>query len=80
MTRATFATRANLDLIEANYQRWRADPASVEESWRLFFEGFELGQSQAPAAAAGAVHAGILRLIHAYRVVGHLIARLDEMR
>src|SRR5207253_1781337 len=34
---------------------------------------------QAPAAPQGAVHAGILRLIHAYRVVGHLIARLDPL-
>src|SRR5205823_3785056 len=79
MTRATFATRWNLDLIEAQYQRWRADPNSVEDSWRLFFEGFELGQAQpVPVAPAGAP-ASILRLIHAYRVVGHLVARLDPL-
>src|SRR5215813_8522346 len=44
MNRSTVASRWNLDLIEANHQRWRNDPASVDESWRIFFEGYELGQ------------------------------------
>ena len=39
----TFATRANLDLLEDYYRRWRADPASVDERWQAFFERFELG-------------------------------------
>src|SRR5207245_103994 len=81
MTRATFATRWNLDLIEAQFQRWRADPASVEESWRVFFEGFELGQAQAPTAAdtAQAAQFGVIRLIDAYRDLGHLLAHLDPL-
>ena len=41
MERATVANRWNLDLIEDYYDRWRKDPASVEESWRIFFEGYE---------------------------------------
>ena len=45
MNRSTVANRWNLDLIEENHQRWRNDPASVDESWRIFFEGYELGQS-----------------------------------
>ncbi|MFO0951822.1 MAG: hypothetical protein U0835_11865 [Isosphaeraceae bacterium] len=32
-------------MIEEYHQRWRNDPASVDESWRNFFEGFELAQS-----------------------------------
>ena len=39
----TIAARANLDLIDQNYTRWRKDPASVDPSWSAFFEGFELG-------------------------------------
>ncbi|HYV37727.1 MAG TPA: hypothetical protein VE988_18730, partial [Gemmataceae bacterium] len=57
MTRPSFATRWNLDLIDAQYQRWRDDPASVDDPWRLFFEGFELGQA-CPAVAAAAAPAG----------------------
>ena len=36
--------RWNLSLIEDYYERWRKDPTSVEESWRIFFEGYELGR------------------------------------
>jgi 2-oxoglutarate dehydrogenase E1 component len=82
MSLPTFATRWNADVIEAQYQRWRSDPSSVDESWRLFFEGFDLGQRQTPVALAapsvdGTGQGGIVRLIDAYREVGHLLARLD---
>src|SRR5436190_20632075 len=87
MTRPSFATRWNLDLIDAQYQRWRDDHASVDDGWRLFFEGFELGQARpavAVAASAGSAsdstaQVGIVRLIHVYRHLGHLIARLDPL-
>ncbi len=53
MERATVANRCNLDLIEDYYDRWRKDPGSIEESWRNFFEGYELGhQTGGPPAAA----------------------------
>ncbi len=45
MNRSTVANRWNLDLLEEYHQRWRNDPASVDESWQTFFEGYELGQS-----------------------------------
>ena len=54
MNRSTVANRWNLDLIEENYQRWRNDPASVDESWRIFFEGYELGQTAGDGAAGAA--------------------------
>jgi 2-oxoglutarate dehydrogenase E1 component len=82
MSAPSFATRWNLDLIDAQYQRWREDPASVDDTWRLFFEGFELGQAR-PPVAAGPVDSrgqvGIVRLIDVYRHLGHLIARLDPL-
>ncbi len=52
MERATVANRWNLDLIEDYYGRWRQDPASVEESWRNFFEGYELAQQAGGPGAA----------------------------
>jgi 2-oxoglutarate dehydrogenase E1 component len=80
MTRASFATRWNLAAIEDAYRRWQADPDAVDESWRLFFEGFELGSSPG-AAPAGDRHEqiGIVRLIDAYRDLGHFVARLDPL-
>jgi 2-oxoglutarate dehydrogenase E1 component len=92
MSTPTMATRWNLDAIEDAYRRWREHPASVDESWRLFFEGFELGASRQPPPAASAdgrvreaapaeacEQASIIRLIDAYRDLGHFLARLDPL-
>ena len=38
-----FANPAHLEVLEAQYARWKADPASVERDWQLFFQGFDLG-------------------------------------
>ena len=49
---------ANKDYVAEQYRRWQADPHSVDESWALFFAGFELaakgGNGAAPAAIAAA--------------------------
>ena len=83
MTAGTVADRLNLEFIEALYQRWRRDPQTVEPSWRYFFEGFELGASQPlaprPAAVDGAAQTAIVRLIYAYRDLGHFLAHLDPL-
>src|SRR3982750_3615957 len=73
MNRSTVASRWNLDLIEENYRRWQADPASVEATWRAFFEGYDLGAGRDGAPADGAAldaaraQANVTRLIDAYR-------------
>src|SRR5262245_13172611 len=74
MRRTSFANRANLDLIDEFYQRWRRDPASVDETWRAFFEGFELG-----GTAAGPGQTNVVRLIFAYRDLGHFLAHLNPL-
>jgi 2-oxoglutarate dehydrogenase E1 component len=85
MSRVTFATRWNLDALEDAYQRWQANPQAVDESWQRFFEGFELGQNRpAPAPAGGFPHVcrtqtDIVRLIFAYRSLGHFLANLDPL-
>jgi 2-oxoglutarate dehydrogenase E1 component len=80
MTSPSFATRGNLDVLEAAYQRWRERPDSVDEHWRLFFEGFELGAAgAAPPQPAPASQVGVDQLIYAYRSLGHLLARLDPL-
>src|SRR4051812_33767182 len=84
MSQGSVATRWNLDAIESAYQRWRQDPASVDESWRYFFQGFDLGQQLRPAAPAapGAdakLQTGMVRLVFAYRDIGHFLAHLDPL-
>src|SRR5690349_16580886 len=80
MSRAPLATRWNLDAIEDAYQRWHHDPESVDPSWRLFFEGFELGAARTAAPGFDArSQGGVVRLIYAYRDLGHFLARLDPL-
>jgi 2-oxoglutarate dehydrogenase E1 component len=78
MSHIDFSSRYNLELIEALYERWRRDALSVDETWRVFFEGFDLGQT-GKGADAGAEPGGIVRLINAYRRIGHLFAHLDPL-
>jgi 2-oxoglutarate dehydrogenase E1 component len=80
MIRRSFATRWNLDAIEAAYQRWRLDAASVDETWQVFFEGFELGEtSTVVKALSDRSQTSIVRLIDTYRDLGHFLARLDPL-
>ncbi|MEP6603304.1 MAG: 2-oxoglutarate dehydrogenase E1 component, partial [Spartobacteria bacterium] len=84
--RTSIATRANLDLIEENYQRWQDDPRSVDASWSAFFEGFELGNlpQKNGAAAKTAPREGPLQtridgLVYAYRTLGHTVALINPL-
>jgi 2-oxoglutarate dehydrogenase E1 component len=73
------SSRFNLDLIDAQYQRWRENPNSVDESWRIFFEGFELGRGGGTSKGESKQQIGIVRLINTYRRSGHMFADLDPL-
>src|ERR1700693_2938770 len=87
--RTSIAARANLELIDQNYQRWQEDPASVDPSWSAFFEGFELGNLPQRNGAAVAAPRAVTResplqtridgLVYAYRTLGHTIARVNPL-
>jgi 2-oxoglutarate dehydrogenase E1 component len=77
MTIGTVASPGNLEAIEAAYQRWSRDPQSVDPSWRYFFEGFELGAAR--PSSDGSLQTGVVRLIYAYRLIGHFLAHLDPL-
>ena len=89
MTPTSVVSRANLELVEEYQRRWREDPASVDESWRNFFEGYDLGASllnpdaaphgDSPPPAQQAVKA-VTRLVDAYREMGHTLADLDPLK
>lgn len=87
MNRSTLGSPLNLDLLEATYNQWRREPGSVDPSWNAFFEGFELGlgrSSTTPAQAAVSAEderaqSGIVRLIFAYRDLGHTMANINPL-
>src|SRR5437867_577371 len=84
---SSLATRANLDLLDENYRRWRQNPESVDSGWAAFFEGFELGElPERDGAVArdaegreGSLQSRVDGLVYAYRTLGHTIARLDPL-
>jgi 2-oxoglutarate dehydrogenase E1 component len=77
MPHTSFASRDNLELIEDYYSRWQADPSSVDDRWKAFFEGFELaGRHPGPSDTA---QTDVVRMIYVYRNAGHLQAHLDPL-
>ncbi|MSU79388.1 MAG: 2-oxoglutarate dehydrogenase E1 component [Gemmataceae bacterium] len=80
MSHLAFPFRANLDLVDAQYQRWRADPRTVDDTWNTFFQGFELASDYHPRIVESSqLQAGVIRLIDTYRARGHSYAHLDPL-
>src|SRR5256714_966740 len=85
--RTSIAARANLELIEDNYRRWRQNPESVDSGWAAFFEGFELGETPErngvvvkPAEVReSSLQSRLDVRVYSYRTLGHTIARLDPL-
>ncbi len=84
----------NSDYIESLYQEYLADSNSVDEKWRAFFQGFELGTARTPIHSDieefGAewveaqkklenLQSRVDSLIYHYRDVGHLMAKIDPL-
>jgi 2-oxoglutarate dehydrogenase E1 component len=72
VSRSDAASAENAPQLEALYEQWRRDPASVDAQWNAFFSGFELGCQQLPkrgaapvAKQSAAVSAGAVSAEHA---------------
>ncbi|MDE0836826.1 MAG: 2-oxoglutarate dehydrogenase E1 component [Akkermansiaceae bacterium] len=89
---SSVSARLNADLLDEKYALWCEDPQSVEATWSSFFEGFELGVSQAkekvePQAAGTPPAAGIdlefngkvVGLVYNYRTLGHTQAQINPL-
>src|SRR5260370_39337263 len=71
----SFATQ-NAELVDQYYQLWLSDPQRVDAEWRAFFEGFDLAGRRASDTPTD-IQVATLRLIYAYRDLGHRSAVLD---
>lgn len=78
-----FISQAEPQALEQLYQQYRNNPESVDNSWRLFFKGFDL------ATASYGEDAGspqtqkefqVIGLIQAYRERGHLFTKTNPVR
>ncbi|GAB4259172.1 MAG: 2-oxoglutarate dehydrogenase E1 component [Saprospiraceae bacterium] len=91
MTDFSFIANAHPSYIESLYEQYQKDPNSVEESWRLFFKGFDFNMQVNGAAAANGSASGMsiehirkeLRvhwLIIAHRNRGHLLSTTNPLK
>jgi len=75
----------NADFIDAQYEKWKADPQAVSREWQLFFKGFDIAYDQAPVTAAAGDQEQVLKqsrveaLKYRYRDLGHLLACMDPL-
>lgn len=76
----------NAEFLLAEYDRFKADPASVPEDLRAFLQGFDLAMSGAAGGVGGAggvaghdlrIALATAALVDAYRRHGHLLAKLN---
>lgn len=78
---------ANLSAIEEIYSKYEENPASVDPSWRSFFEsmGSEASTTNFPAVIARIDQAAlpddlrVINLVNAYRTYGHMMARVNPI-
>jgi 2-oxoglutarate dehydrogenase E1 component len=52
VSRTDAASAENGPQLDALYEQWKRDPASVDAQWHAFFAGFELGCQQPPRRGA----------------------------
>ena len=82
---------AHPQYIDSLYQAYQKDPDSVDEGWRLFFEGFEFGQGENGHSAEDAAissgnmsdvvkELGVMSLINGFRARGHLLSTTNPIR
>jgi 2-oxoglutarate dehydrogenase E1 component len=67
--------------LEELYRQWLAEPAALDESWQLFFQGFDLASCPRDCIAGqqASDQSRVASLIYAYRDQGHRLAQLDPL-
>ncbi len=94
MTDYSFVFNAHPSFIESMYEKYKANPESVEEGWRVFFKGFDFaattnGDPHVPQAQGmvpkiddtiARKEVNVSTLIFAYRNRGHLLSTTNPIR
>ncbi len=84
MDNLDFLNSADPDFIESVYKQYKADPESVEESWRRFFKGFDFALANYPSKSSSGLHTSdefkVIDMINDYRRRGHLFTKTNPVR
>src|SRR5690554_3164769 len=78
----------DIEALEALYQKYKESPENVEESFRFFFQGFDLATAHYPARHEAVKELNghspkeiaVMRLINGYRRRGHLFTKTNPVR
>ena len=93
MSNYSYLSNGDPKAIESIYQQYKADPESVDEGWKKFFEGFEFAQEEFPTLPNATSSSSssstdlvsdkevrVRNLIHAYRTRAHLRSKTNPVR
>jgi len=84
MDQFSYLNSIDTAVIEDLFEKYRNDPASVDDSWQKFFEGFEFCQKNYKAEEGEALlypsEFKVINLITAYRQRGHLFTKTNPVR
>ena len=82
MDNFSFIGNSSIEAIENLYRQYKEDPASVDESFQIFFEGFDFALKNYDTTDSGLIgkEFKVLNLIHGYRQRGHLFTHTNPVR
>ncbi|MEI7661426.1 MAG: 2-oxoglutarate dehydrogenase E1 component, partial [Bacteroidota bacterium] len=84
MDKFNYLNQMDNSVIDGLFEQYKQDPASVDESWRKFFEGFEFCQKNYRAEQGEAFlypnEFKVMNLIASYRNRGHLFTKTNPVR
>ncbi len=85
MDKYSYIANAHGNYLDELFKAYKEDPASIDESWKKFFEGFEFAQEKYGEDGAGQQIAtpketAVRNLIYSYRSWAHLIANTNPVR
>ena len=80
----------DIGAIEELYKQFKENPESIDESFRFFFEGFDLASKHYPikpqvatesvSSSVPSKEIGVMNLINGYRRRGHLFTKTNPVR
>ena len=84
MDKYSYLNKMDNSVIEELFNKYKADPGSVDPSWRDFFAGFEFSLLNYTAEDGGSQvypdEFKVMNLINGYRARGHLFTRTNPVR
>jgi 2-oxoglutarate dehydrogenase E1 component len=86
MSDFSYVFNAHPSYIDAMYKKYKDSPATLEDGWRTFFEGFEFaasvnGSISTPQAySMNTKELQVIGLINGYRRRGHLLSTTNPIR